>query len=379
MNKKIINFIKSLYPKKKQIHLHEPIFTDLDKEFVMDTIESTFVSSVGKYVNEFEKRMAEYVGSKYAVAVVNGTSALHIALKLAGVKSDDLVITQALSFVATSNAISYLGASPLYVDIDLNNLGLSSSKLENFLLKNIETKNNQAFHKATGQRIGACVPVHTYGLPADIENIVEICKGYGIPVIEDAAESLGSSYRNKMTGSFGLLGVFSFNGNKTITCGAGGIIVTNDKKLAEKAKHITTQSKVSHKWEFYHDQIGYNYRCPNLNAALACSQLIQLDKILENKRETAKLYKSYFEDINIRFIEEENESKSNYWLNSILFDSEDKRNSFLIDSHNEDVFVRPTWNLLNSLPMFSKSLCDDLSNSKFVEKRLINLPSGYRE
>ena len=379
MNKKIINFIKSLYPKKKQIHLHEPIFTDLDKEFVMDTIESTFVSSVGKYVNEFEKRMAEYVGSKYAVAVVNGTSALHIALKLAGVKSDDLVITQALSFVATSNAISYLGASPLYVDIDLNNLGLSSSKLENFLLKNVETKNNQAFHKATGQRIGACVPVHTYGLPADIENIVEICKGYGIPVIEDAAESLGSSYRNKMTGSFGLLGVFSFNGNKTITCGAGGIIVTNDKKLAEKAKHITTQSKVSHKWEFYHDQIGYNYRCPNLNAALACSQLIQLDKILENKRETAKLYKSFFEDINIRFIEEENESKSNYWLNSILFDSEDKRNSFLIDSHNEDVFVRPTWNLLNSLPMFSKSLCDDLSNSKFVEKRLINLPSGYRE
>ncbi len=379
MNQEIIDFIKSLYPSNNYIQLHQPFFSEIDKKYVLDTIESTFVSSVGKYVNDFEDLMSGYINSNYAIAVVNGTSALHIALSIAGVKKNDLVITQALSFVATSNAISYLGASPLFLDVDIKTCGLCHEELEVFLSENTLTRGKDTYHKKTGQKISACVPVHTYGFPTKIDKIIEICETYNIPVIEDAAESIGSEYNGKKTGSFGNLGIFSFNGNKTITCGGGGIIVTNDQKLAKLAKHITTQAKIPHKWNFEHDRIGYNYRCPNLNAALACSQLSQLEDIINNKRETANAYKMFFKNKDVTFMSEPENSSSNYWLNSIIFESSSKRDDFLDESNRKGVMTRPSWRLLNKLPMFKNCISGELKNSLFFEKRLVNIPSGYRK
>ena len=277
-----IEFIKNLFGNKDFIPLHEPLFIGNERKYVLDTIDSTFVSSVGKYVDLFEDKIKEYTGAKHAIAVVNGTAALHMSLILAGVKQKDLVITQALSFVATCNAISYLGASPTFIDVDNNTLGMSYKALCDFL-EFVELRNDIPFHKASNKRIGACVPMHTFGLPLEIDKIIAKCNEYNIPVIEDAAESLGSTFRGKHTGTFGLLGTYSFNGNKTITCGGGGIIVTNDDKLASLDKHLTTQAKIPHKWEYVHDYVGYNYRCPNLNAALACAQIEQLDNFINIK------------------------------------------------------------------------------------------------
>tara|TARA_Y100001958_G_scaffold118822_1_gene85900 strand:- start:20545 stop:21687 length:1143 start_codon:yes stop_codon:yes gene_type:complete len=378
LNKKIINFIRELYFTENFVQLHKPFFSQIDKSFVVDSINSSYVSSVGKYVDDFEKKMATYIGSKHAIAVVNGTSALHIALHLSGVKKNDLVITQALSFVATANAIKYLDAEPVFLDIDKNTHGLCHLELDQFLKDNARVCKNGTFHKLTGQRISACVPMHTYGFPVKIDKIINVCNKYGINVIEDAAESIGSEYYGKKTGSFGLFGVFSFNGNKTITCGGGGLIVTNDAKLATEAKHITTQAKIPHKWNYVHDKIGYNYRLPNLNAALACSQLTQLNEIIENKRETATLYSNFFKNIDVKFLCELENTKSNYWLNSIIFKDENSRNDFLKESNQSGVMTRPSWKLLNKLRMFSNCLTGNLVNSTFLESRLVNIPSGYR-
>ena len=300
MYSKTVNFIKTLFPNKDFIPLHEPKFYGNERKYVMDCIDSTFVSSVGKYVDNFEKQLADYTGAKYAVACVNGTAALHMAMLVAGVKQNEIVITQPLSFIATCNAIAYIGASHLFVDVGLDTLGLSPDKLKEYLLENaIQKSDGFTYHKLTNQKISACVPMHTFGHPCRIDEIATICKQYNISLIEDAAESIGSYYKEKHTGTFGTLGTFSFNGNKTITCGGGGAIITNDETLAKKAKHLTTQAKVPHQWDFVHDEIGYNYRMPNLNAALMCAQLEQLNVFLENKGALAMLYSDFFHNSEI--------------------------------------------------------------------------------
>lgn len=372
-----IAFIKGLYPNKQFIPLHEPKFVGREREFVMDAIDSTFVSSVGAYVDRFEADMRAYTGAKYAVAVVNGTAALHMSLMLAGVERGDLVITQALSFIATCNAISYIGAEPYFVDVDAHRLGLSADALSEFL-KQVKVLDGKAIHTPTGKRVAACVPMHTFGFPTEIDRIVELCERFGIPVIEDAAESLGTIYKGRHTGTFGKLGTYSFNGNKTITCGGGGIIVTNDEALGKMAKHLTTQAKVPHKWAFFHDHIGYNYRCPNLNAALACAQLEKLEEFIADKRATANMYQAFFAAQNIPFIKEPNDSRCNYWLNAILLKDETQRDAFLTATNDSGVMTRPVWALMTRLPMFAHCGHDGLKASYEIESRLVNIPSSVR-
>ncbi len=359
------------------IPLHAPQFGGNEKKYLEKTIDSTFVSSVGPFVDRFEQMIQEYTGAKYAIAVVNGTAALHMGLMLAGTERGDLVITQALSFIATCNAISYIGAEPCFVDVDPKNLGLSVDALKQFLQK-VEIKNGKAIHLPSGKKIAACVPMHTFGLPTEIDKIVALCSEYGIPVVEDAAESLGSIYKEKHTGTFGKIGTYSFNGNKTITCGGGGIIVTNDSAIGKMAKHLTTQSKVPHRWEFVHDHIGYNYRCPNLNAALACAQMEQLEGFIENKRETAHHYEEFFAESNIGFVSEPKESRSNYWLNAVLLSSAAERDHFLQETNDNEVMTRPVWELMQRLPMFRDCIHDDLTNSIDIASRLVNIPSSVR-
>ena len=372
----IVTFIKDVYKEKDFIALHEPVFIGNEKKYLNECIDSTFVSSVGKFVDRFEEDFAKYVGAKYAIATVNGTSALHISLLLAEVKTDNEVITQALTFVATCNAISYCGAKPIFIDVDLETLGMSPKALENFLEQNCKIENNQCINKTTSKIIRACVPMHTFGHPCKIDEIKQICDKWHITLIEDSAESLGSYYKNKHTGTFGKLGCFSFNGNKIITSGGGGVIVTNDEKLAKKAKHLTTTAKVPHKWEYMHDEIGYNYRLPNINAALLVAQLESLDNFLENKRELAKKYEEFFNCFNIKFIKEPKEAKSNYWLNAIEFENKQKRDEFLDYSNANSVMTRSIWTLMNKLPIFKNCQNDGLRNSLFLEKRVVNIPSG---
>ncbi len=366
-----------MYSTEEFIPLHAPVFQGNEKKYVSDTIDSTFVSSVGAYVDKFEEMVKDYTGAKFAIAIVNGTSALHMALILACVERDDLVITQGLSFVATCNAISYIGAEPVFLDVDKRRMGLSVEALKAFL-KNVKLVDNVPIHKQTGRKIGACVPMHTFGFPLEIDLICELCAEYNIPVVEDSAESIGTFYKEQHTGTFGKLGVFSFNGNKTITCGGGGMIITNDESLGKKGKHLTTQAKVPHKWDFNHDHIGYNYRCPNLNAALACAQMEQLEKIIENKRETANLYKEYFASSDMLFVEEPANSRSNYWLNTIICKDKEERDAFLTATNEHKIMTRPAWILMNELPMFAHCMHDDLENSKFLADRLVNIPSSVR-
>ena len=372
---KIVEFIKKIY-KKDKIFLHEPLFIGNEKKYVNDCIDSTFVSSVGEYVNRFEKEFAKKVGSRYAIATVNGTAALHIALILANVKRDDEVITQPLTFVATCNAISYIGAKPIFIDVDLDTLGMSPKSLKNFLETNCEIQNNRCINKTTGKTIKACVPMHTFGHPCRIDEIKEICDNWQITLVEDAAESLGSYYKNRHTGTFGKLGVFSFNGNKIITSGGGGAIVTDDENLAKRAKHLTTTAKVPHPYEYVHDEIGYNYRMPNLNAALLVAQLENLEFFLKKKRELASEYKNFFDKMDIKFIEEPLNTKSNFWLNAILLDDLNQRNEFLKFTNSNGVMTRAIWRLMNELEMFKESQCTDLKNAKYLEQRVVNIPSG---
>jgi aminotransferase in exopolysaccharide biosynthesis len=374
-----VEFIKSLFPEKDFIPLHEPRFVGNERKYVLDCIDSTFVSSVGKYVDDFEKQLANYTNAKYAIACVNGTAALHMALILAGVEQNDLVITQPLSFIATCNAISYIKASPLFIDVDLDSMGLSPTKLQDYL-KEFALINAQGncIHKITKQKISACVPMHTFGHPCRIDEIEEICNTYNIPLIEDAAESIGSSYKEKQTGTFGSMGTFSFNGNKTITCGGGGALITNDEKLAKMAKHLTTQAKVPHRWEFVHDNIGYNYRMPNLNAAFLVAQMEQLNSFLINKRELSNLYENFFKQTEIKFKLEPTHSKSNYWLSSIELKDKETRDKFLEFTNDQGVMTRPIWALMSKLKMFENCLKGDLTNSEFLEERIVNIPSSVR-
>ncbi|SMO61025.1 LegC family aminotransferase [Solitalea koreensis] len=378
MFSEVVQFIRSQFNSEKFIPLHEPVFVGNEKEYVLETIDSTYVSSVGKFVDRFEEMVRDYTGAKYAIATTNGTAALHMALMMAGVDRGDLVITQALSFIATCNAINYIGAEPVFVDVDLDTLGLSPEKVEEFLKENTEIRNNTCFFKATQQKIAACVPMHTFGHPARIDQLKVICERYHINLVEDAAESLGSSYLGQQTGTFGLLGTYSFNGNKTITCGGGGVIVTNDERLGKLGKHLTTQAKVPHRWDFVHDHIGYNYRLPNLNAALACAQMEQLDVFINNKRELSKKYKEFFDGKGFNFVVEPQYSRSNYWLNAILLNDREQRDAFLTFTNDKGVMTRPVWALMTRLEMFKHCIKADLANSEWIEDRLVNIPSSVR-
>lgn len=379
MYKPVVDFIKSKFPNQDFIPLHEPRFTGNEKKYVLDCIDSTFVSSVGKYVDDFEKQIAAYTGAKYAVAIVNGTAALHMAMIVAGVKQNDMVITQPLSFIATCNAISYIRASPIFVDVDMDTMGLSPDKLKTYLQEfAVKKSDGFSYHKTTDQKIAACVPMHTFGHPCRIDEIATICREYNIALVEDAAESIGSFYKNKHTGTFGLLGTFSFNGNKTITSGGGGAIITDDETLAKRAKYLTTQAKVPHRWNFVHDEIGYNYRMPNINAALMYAQLEELNSFLKNKRELAKEYKDFFEKTEIKFVNEPVEAKSNYWLCTVLLADGKKRDEFLQYTNDNGVMTRPAWALMNKLIMFKDCLHGNLDNAQDLESRLVNIPSSVR-
>jgi len=374
---KIVSFIREKYNKPEGfIALHEPLFIGNEKKYIEECIDSTFVSSVGKFVDRFEEDIAKYTGATKAVVCVNGTNALHMAMILLGVQREDEVITQSLTFIATCNAISYIGAHPVFLDIDKDTLGLSPKSLIEWLEKNSIKNDGQTYNKNTGRRIKACIPMHTFGHPVYIDQIVEICKEYNIELIEDAAESIGSFYKGKHTGTFGKIGVLSFNGNKVITTGGGGMLLFNDIALAQRAKHLTTQAKVPHQWEFVHDEIGYNYRMPNINAALGCAQLENLDKFIDKKREFARQYSIFFNELGIEFFNENKDSKSNYWLNAIILKDRKERDAFLEYTNSKGIMTRPVWELMNRLPMFKDSECGDLSNAEWIADRLVNISSS---
>lgn len=371
----IVDFARSIYG-EGFIPLHRPIFEGSEKQYLIECIDSNFVSSVGVRVTEFEQRMAAFTGAKFAVATVNGTAALHVSLMLAGVQRDDEVLSQALTFIATCNALTYAGAHAVFVDVDRETLGMSPDALRSFLEAHVTRKDGQAFNKQTGRRIAACVPMHTFGLPCRIEEIVALCDDYGIPVVEDAAESLGSYVGSRHTGTFGKLATLSFNGNKVITTGGGGMIITDDAELATKAKHLTTTAKIPHPYEFVHDLTGYNYRMPNLNAALGCAQMEELPKFLAIKAEVSRRYGEFFDEQGMAFIRAPASTTANYWLNAVVLDSLDERNAFLEYSNARDVMVRPIWRLMTRLEMYKDCQHDGLENSRWLEDRVVNLPSS---
>lgn len=376
----IIQFIRQLYNKPEGfIALHEPHFGGNEKKYLNECIDTTFVSSVGKFVDRLEETVAEYTGAKKAVVCVNGTNALHMAMILVGVERDDEVITQALTFIATCNAISYTGAHPVFIDVDRDTMGLSPVAMERWLLENAVVKNNICYNKKTNRRIKACIPMHTFGHPVHMDELMDLCKGYHLELVEDAAESIGSFYKGKHTGTFGKIGVISFNGNKTITTGGGGMLLFQDEELGKLAKHITTQAKVPHRWEFVHDHIGYNYRLPNINAALGCAQMEQLERFIASKRETAEKYKSFFvNNPDIEFFTEPDNCRSNYWLNVIIMKDKQAQQDLLAYSNDQGVMTRPVWELMNRLPMFKSCQTDALSNTEWFADRVVNIPSSVR-
>lgn len=358
------------------IPLHRPVFEGYERQYLVDCIDSNFVSSVGAKVTEFEEKVAKFTGSKYAIATVNGTAALHVAIELAGVKPGDEVISQALTFIATCNAISYADAKPLFIDVDLDTMGLSPTALRIFLEENAEKRPEGTFNKSSGKRISACVPMHTFGLPCRIEEIASICNDWNISLIEDAAESLGSYVGDRHTGTFGEMATLSFNGNKVITTGGGGMLITDNADLAKRAKHITTTAKVPHPYEFVHDEIGYNYRMPNLNAALGCAQMERLDEFLAVKSKLADQWNKFFDGQNINFCNAVNGSKANYWLNAIVLDSKMDRDKFLKFTNDNGVMTRPVWQLMSQLKMFKDCQTDGLKNSLWLQDRVVNIPSS---
>ncbi len=377
MFEEILSFIKDRYPGQSPVPLHAPIFTGNEKKYLGDCIDSTFVSYVGQYVNRFEKCLEDYTGAEHAIAVVNGTCALHLSLVIAGVSSGCEVITQPLTFVATANAIAYCGAQPVFLDVEKKTLGLCPEALSQFLKTCAEIKKDGfCYNKISGRKIAACVPVHTFGHPCRITQLVQICDDYGIPVIEDAAEGMGSYYQNRHLGTFGQLGILSFNGNKPVTTGGGGAILTSDPQLAARARHISTTAKQPHPWEFYHDQVGYNNRMPNINAAVGCAQMEQFADFLENKRKTAAAYAAFFKQLNIAFVEEPPQARSNYWLNALILKDKKNRDAFLKFANDHQVQARPVWTLMNRLPMFNHCQHDSLETAKWLEDRLVNIPSS---
>lgn len=375
----IVQFVRKVFETPSDfIALHEPKFRGNEKKYLIDTIDSTYVSSVGQYVNRFEEMMRTITGSHAAVAVVNGTCALHIALLLAGVEPGDEVITQPLTFVATVNAICHANGRPHFVDVDKDSLGMSPQILQKHLQEIAVVKDGKCYNRQTGNRIAACVPMHTFGMPMRIDEVVRVCDEFKIPVVEDSTESIGAYYKGQHTGTFGMIGTFSFNGNKTVTSGAGGAIITNDEALGKKAKHLTTTAKVPHPWAFIHDAVGYNYRMPNLNAALACAQLEQLDSYVANKRELAAIYKKYFHSLGIETVTEIDQAKANYWLCTIILKDREEREAFLKYSNDNGVMTRPAWTLMHKLVMYKDCFRGDLSNAEWLEDRLVNIPSSVR-
>jgi perosamine synthetase len=377
-NSNIVSFIKKKFNSEEFIPLHAPHFLGNEKKYVLEAIDSTYVSSVGAFVDKAEQIVKEITGSKFAIATVNGTSALHIALKLAGVTQNCEVITQPITFVATCNAISYCGAKPIFIDVDIDTLGMSPLSLEIFLSQNTYIENGKCYNKITKKRIVACVPMHTFGFPCRIKEINDICLNYNIELVEDSAESIGSKYNNQHTGTFGKLGVLSFNGNKIVTSGGGGMIITNDEELSKRAKHITTTAKIPHQWEYNHDEIGYNYRMPNLNAALICAQLEQLEIFIANKRELALDYRNFFSNSSVDFVFENEGSVANYWLNTIILNNREHRDSFLSYSNENKIMTRPIWRLMNELNMYKNCQSSNLTNSLKLQDCVVNLPSSFR-
>lgn len=374
----IIDFIRSQHSSTDFVPLHAPSFTGNEKAYLLDTIDSTFVSSVGAYVDRFEGMLVTLTNTQKAVAVVNGTAALQVALKLAGVAPGEEVLTQALTFVATANAIAYNRAHPVFLDVDLDTMGLSPEALEAFLQQYGERRDDGTYNKLSQRRIAACLPMYTFGFMARMDGIVRVCKSWDIPIVEDAAEALGSSYEGTPAGSFGELGTFSFNGNKIITCGGGGAIVTNNEQLGVKGKHLTTTAKKPHAWEYVHDELGYNFRMPNLNAALVCAQLEQLDAKKKAKKQLFHAYESYFSEIGVELKPIPMGTEWNYWLMSVQLNDEKERNSFLKATNEQGVMTRPIWQLMYRLPMYEHCQRDDQQNAAFLEERIVNIPSSAR-
>lgn len=371
-----IEFVRTQFTGVEKVVLHQPIFRGKEKAYLNEAIDSTFVSSIGQYVDQVEAKMAKLSQVRSAVAVVNGTSGLQVALKLVGVSPGEEVITQALTFVATSNAIAYNFANPVYVDVDLDTMGMSPQALERFLKEYGERRENGTYNKSTGKRLAACLPMHTFGFMCRIDEIVSICTEWGIPVVEDAAEALGSKYKERPAGSFGAIGVFSFNGNKIVTSGGGGVIVTNDSILSQKAKYLTTTAKVPHGWEYVHDELGYNFRMPNLNAALLCAQLEQLDVMINEKKHLFESYKSVSKDFGFVLKEIPTDTKWNFWLISIVLSDRKERDSFLEYTNLNGVMTRPIWQLMYRLPMYNGCQRDAQLNAEQLEERIVNIPSS---
>lgn len=376
MFQQFISFVRDYYKTGEFVPLHAPVFAGNERRYVLETIDSTFVSSVGAFVERFETDMARYTNSPKAVATMNGTAALHIALRLAGVGQNDLVLTQPLTFVATCNAIAYCGAEPVFLDVDRHTMGLSPSAIRTWLESEAHLDaENVCRHKATGRAIRACLPMHTFGHPADISGLVAVCEEWNIVLVEDAAESLGSLYHGRHTGTFGKLGTLSFNGNKILTTGGGGMILAGEA-LGTRAKHITTTAKKPHAFEYVHDELGFNYRLPNLNAALGCAQLEQLEAFVEEKRALASLYSEQVGNAGFQFFQEPEGCRSNYWLNAVVCEDRAMRDAMLTETNGAGVMTRPIWQLMNRLPMFSGALAGDLRNAEWLEARVVNVPSS---
>lgn len=374
-----VSSIKNVLPKRDFWPLHEPLFRGNENKYVQECIDTAWVSSVGKYVDMFEEKLAEYTGVKRAVAVVNGTSALHVCLLLSGVRNNDEVLVPALTFIATANAVSYCNAVPHFVDSSYDTLGVDPIALDSYLSDISEMRNECCYNKKTGRRISAVVPMHTFGHPVDMDKMIALCEKYHLELIEDAAESIGSYYKGRHTGNFGKIAAMSFNGNKTITTGGGGAVLTNDEELGRLAKHLTTQAKIPHRWEFAHDMIGYNYRMPNINAALGCAQLEQLPKYIESKRNLATRYIGALKDVEgIRFFIEPKFAKSNYWLNAIIIDKEyaNSRDELLAGLNDAGIMSRPIWNLMYTMPMFKDCPRMECKVAEDIGRRLINIPSS---
>lgn len=369
------SLVREIY-KEEFIPLHRPIFSDLENQYLSECIDSNFVSSVGERVTDFEKRIAKFVGVDRAIACANGTAALHVILHALGVKRHTQVLTQALSFVATSNAINYCGADPIFIDVDLDTLGMSPDALRDWLDNNTVISTNGCVNRKNGKVISACLPMHTFGIPVRINEIKQICSEYSINLVEDCAESLGSFVGGSHTGTFGVAAAVSFNGNKIITTGGGGAIFTNDIELADRLKHLTTTAKKTHSYEYFHDELGFNYRMPNINAAVGVAQMEILDMILHHKQEVAQKYREFFRSTSVKLIEPLIGCTSNNWLNGIIFSNRNERDNFLKITNSNGVMTRPIWHLLSELPMYNNCEKDELKNSKWLVDRVVNIPSS---
>ena len=376
----ILIALQSVLPADRpSISLHEPCFGGREWNYVKECLDTGWVSSVGSYVDEFEKRLAEYTGAKNAVAVVNGTAALHLCLKLAGVRENDEVIVPTLTFVATANAVTYCGAMPHFADSEERTLGLDPAKLGAHLYEIGDMRKDGCYNRRTGRRIKAVVPMHTFGHPVDLDPLAELCQEFQVEMVEDAAESLGSYYKGRHTGTWGRVSALSFNGNKVITTGGGGAVITNDGELGMLAKHLTTTAKIPHRWAFNHDMVGYNYRLPNINSALGCAQLEQLPSFLKKKRALYERYqKAFTETKGVTLFCEPSFARSNYWLNVLLLDEQfaDERDLLLTAANDRGIMTRPAWTLMHRLPMFKRCPRMDLTVAESLERRLINIPSS---